>query len=358
MKPRFTLDVDSFQKLLEAAWVIQCQCDFSELPAEAIVRAAPSSKEELPAAVPLILPVNAVQAEKAVAQAPGARAGKLPNAGVFLSPPAPVRIYARANVVGVLALATETYCSPLSSPIPVPKPNVANNPTLPGNETAPVQTTGRQPRALLKLPAVHPDKERDVDSNNENRHTTSPLSVNSFERRSLPAAVYAVPLAALLIMVAFSFLGKGGHPLALTSRTPSAQIVGKRVDTGDQPPATTGNDPSPLPPSHLQVTDPVTFSVLENLSHYEMPTLQRQAQYGDDVAALTLGMAYETGRYVRQSCTQAAKWVAVAAAEGNPAAQYNLALRYSYGDGVPIDLDEARKWSAEAASRRRPSKQG
>jgi TPR repeat protein len=82
-----------------------------------------------------------------------------------------------------------------------------------------------------------------------------------------------------------------------------------------------------------------------------METVRQQAQYGDDVAALTLGMAYEIGRNVPQSCAQAAHWVAVAAGEGNSAAQYNLALRYVSGDGTPTDPDEARKWLQKAARR-------
>ncbi|MGB6401907.1 MAG: tetratricopeptide repeat protein, partial [Candidatus Sulfotelmatobacter sp.] len=90
-------------------------------------------------------------------------------------------------------------------------------------------------------------------------------------------------------------------------------------------------------------------SLVAGLSQYEIQTVSRQARYGDDVAALTLAMAYEIGRNVPQSCTQAAHWVAVAAEEGNSAAQYNLALRYVSGDGTPTNIDEARKWLKEAA---------
>jgi uncharacterized protein len=61
-------------------------------------------------------------------------------------------------------------------------------------------------------------------------------------------------------------------------------------------------------------------------------------------------MAYELGRYVPRSCTEAAHWVAVAAQEGSSAAQYNLALRYVSGDGTPINLDEARKWLEKSAA--------
>ena len=102
-------------------------------------------------------------------------------------------------------------------------------------------------------------------------------------------------------------------------------------------------------PSHLRVTDPAASSLVTGLSRYEMQTVRQQAQYGDAAAALTLGMAYEIGRHVPRSCTQAAHWVALAAEEGNSAAQYNLALRYISGDGIPANLDQARKWLAKAA---------
>jgi uncharacterized protein len=80
--------------------------------------------------------------------------------------------------------------------------------------------------------------------------------------------------------------------------------------------------------------------------------LQRQARYGDDSAALVVGMLYETGRYLPQSCTKAADWVAKAAHWGNPAAQYNLGLRYLDGDGLPHDEDKAEKWLRKAADQR------
>jgi hypothetical protein len=86
------------------------------------------------------------------------------------------------------------------------------------------------------------------------------------------------------------------------------------------------------------------------LSRYEIETLRRQAQYGDDSAAFALGMAYEVGRFVPQNCKEAARWVASAAEEGNAAAQYNLGLRYRDGDGVPIDLFLSDHWLRKAAA--------
>jgi uncharacterized protein len=66
-------------------------------------------------------------------------------------------------------------------------------------------------------------------------------------------------------------------------------------------------------------------------------------------------MAYETGRFVPQSCSKAAQWVADAAASGNTAAQYNLASRYFYGDGVQADAQQAMKWLQKATRQGSPS---
>ena len=126
-----------------------------------------------------------------------------------------------------------------------------------------------------------------------------------------------------------------GHPdiLAATSRTTQAPV----------------EQSQPIPTSHMQVTDELVWSAVDALSPYEIRGLQRQAQYGDDAAALTIGMAYETGRSVPQSCKKAAEWVERSAQGGNAAAQYNLALRYKIGDGVRADDEEAEKWLRKAA---------
>jgi len=108
----------------------------------------------------------------------------------------------------------------------------------------------------------------------------------------------------------------------------------------------------PLPGSHEHVTDLVVLSTVEGLSRYEVPALRRQAYYGDDSAALVIGMLYETGRYVPQSCAKAADWVTKSAIWGNAAAQYNLGLRYRDGDGVPANEDEAAKWLRRASNQR------
>ena len=106
----------------------------------------------------------------------------------------------------------------------------------------------------------------------------------------------------------------------------------------------------PFPSSHAQITDRATASALRALSPYETALLERQARYGDDSAAFLLGMAYEIGHGVPQSCVMAAHWVTTAADWGNAAAEYNLALRYRSGDGVVTNQQESRRWLSKSAA--------
>jgi len=112
--------------------------------------------------------------------------------------------------------------------------------------------------------------------------------------------------------------------------------------------------PAPLQVSHMHVTDRATEDAVRTLSRYELAGLQRRAEYGDDSAAFQMGMAYEIGRGLPQSCTTAARWVERAAGVGNAAAQYNLGLRYRDGDGVPVNEDESVRWLRKAAGQQSP----
>lgn len=161
------------------------------------------------------------------------------------------------------------------------------------------------------------------------------------------AAKAGTPLLVLLVMVAFTLLQvwhrQRPHTVAAMSRT---------TQPSDAETTRKGEQFEPTPPaqvSHLQVTDGGVLSVVEALSRYEIRGLRRQAEYGDDSAALVMGMVYETGRFVPQSCTKAAAWVRMSANWGNGAAQYNLGLRYRDGDGLPANQDEAEKWLRKAA---------
>jgi hypothetical protein len=108
--------------------------------------------------------------------------------------------------------------------------------------------------------------------------------------------------------------------------------------------------PASFQVSHLQVTDRATKDALRALSRYELAGLRRRAEFGDDSAAFQMGMAYEIGRGLPQSCTTAARWVTRAAGEGYAAAQYNLGLRYRDGDGVPVNEEESVRWLRKAAA--------
>ena len=155
------------------------------------------------------------------------------------------------------------------------------------------------------------------------------------------------PLVVLLIMVAFTLteVSSHGHFLTITavSRMNQTSDHGtvRRAGQFRPPPAYQG--------SHMQVTDRVVLSVVEALSRYEIPVLRRQADYGDDSAALIMGMVYETGHFVPRSCTKAATWVTSSANAGNAGAQYNLGLRYRDGDGVLANEDKAEKWLRKSA---------
>jgi hypothetical protein len=253
----------------------------------------------------------------------------------------------RTEVAGAPALATDHHCSPLRDPIPLPAPDVFKKAARVKNETPVAEISRQVALSLVKEPSL------------------STRTASNFKRASRVTTAYAGPVVVLLIMLAFLFSQLGIRRPALTAVTADKIAVDSwrtRDDVGHaESPLGTGSEnprnglpalePALPEPSHLRVTDPAASSLLEGLSLYEMQTVRHQAEYGDDVAALTLGMAYEIGRHVPRSCTQAAHWVAVAAEEGNSAAQYNLALRYVSGDGMPTNLDEARKWLEKASGR-------
>jgi hypothetical protein len=132
-----------------------------------------------------------------------------------------------------------------------------------------------------------------------------------------------------------------------------AEVSPRGVGAGERPerlPERSGPT-SHVQLSHMQVTDDATLGTVLALSRFEIPGLQLQAQYGDAVAAFILGMSYETGRGVPQSCGKAATWVENAAMQGNVAAEYNLALRYRDGDGVSVSREKALNWLRKAADR-------
>jgi TPR repeat protein len=185
----------------------------------------------------------------------------------------------------------------------------------------------------------------------------------------------ATQAAVFLIMLAFVVLittaGNRSKTVARTSeRSAAAKMApdksgasGTSRVTQDLANSATVSEPSqdlhqhsgPAPGSqvsHMQVTDPAISSALGTTSRYEIAGLRRRAEYGDDMAALLLGMAYETGHLVPQNCVKGAQWVATSASEGNAAAQYNLGLRYREGDGVPFNPEAGASWLRKAAAQK------
>ena len=194
--------------------------------------------------------------------------------------------------------------------------------------------------------------------------------------RALRAVAIATPVLLLSIVAALLFLETWRHESfhsaqAVTMPSPpveeaivrdtSATTPTRTIPSPAEAPKKTENteprQPAPrvsLEISHKRSTDPGTLVALQQLSPFEIGGLRRQARYGDDSAAFTLGIAYELGRYVSQSCTEAARFVRAAAEAGNAAAQYNLGLRYRDGDGVSADRTESEKWLRKAAAHKNP----
>jgi Sel1 repeat len=394
MNRQFTFDVSSFQKLLEAAWVLQCERDHElsesrmihshlidsplidspliesppiESPVEAIVLAVPSDEDERKTAIALPSPANVFEPARVVAEAHTPKIYQILNPSVPAGRLTVAPVSQQAEVAGALALAADRYCSTIGDPVLFRAPDVFEKPArgrialahINRRVTFHLVRSRDKYRVTLRLVPVRGNYE-------DGEHALARRTASALKRVSRVSTAYAGPMVVLAIMLAFVFSLLGIHGPSLTAvnaadspapdyvtRAQSAVASGSGDDPAAfpmfkppalEPPAGTG-----VEPSHLRVTDDAATSLVQGLSRFELQTVSRQARYGDDVAALTLAMAYEIGHHVPQSCTQAAHWVAVAAEEGNSAAQYNLALRYVSGDGTPTNLDEARKWLNEAA---------
>lgn len=80
--------------------------------------------------------------------------------------------------------------------------------------------------------------------------------------------------------------------------------------------------------------------------------LQRQtddAQRGDPIAQLILGLKFFKGQDVEKNLEQAAHWLRQSASQNNQLAQYNLAMLFDQGHGMPKDHAMAAKWYQRAA---------
>ena len=185
------------------------------------------------------------------------------------------------------------------------------------------------------------------------------VSAISFNKRALRQSTSA--LVVLTAMAVFLALQANFRNSFRSQPVDAATASSTRRVSGHSKPglatASKGREVKTGATSHLEITDNSVKDSLGELTKYEVATLQRAAGYGDDDAAFQLGMAYETGYYVRQNCSRAAHWVKVAAEAGNSAAAYNLGLRYRYGDGLPADDSAAEHW-LQIASKQKYSPAG
>jgi TPR repeat protein len=159
-------------------------------------------------------------------------------------------------------------------------------------------------------------------------------------RRALATA--AMPVLATFMLAMFTFVQLSRQSHVNADNAAPDQVVTRSDENSISAPRL----------SHNQITDAAALRLVQGLSRYEIPSLRRQANFGDDSAALAIAMLYETGRYVPQSCAKAAAWVEKSASWGNAAAQYNLGLRYRQGDGVAINETEAERWFRKSADQR------
>jgi Sel1 repeat len=379
---QLTLDHFSFEKLLAAAWVLQCLHD--HLHNGQVVRdemiAEPVKAQTRVVNASLVLPL----AMKPVVQfSPRATEGVI-KPEVLSSRPADDQ--ALVELVPAQP-AVESGNLKVDAAVKVPLKAVELEKIF-HSETVAAVHAGEPPLPVFERQANDRDKHR-AGRRVAFRFPTARLQTAfrsafdtftrlrpalrvNFNLRALRTVAIATPLLLLALVAASLLLETWRHESFNSAQAisrasaPSADVGVRDTSTigtattraASEHPKKSDKEPHrfrPVPPlegSHMHVTDPATLSVVQQLSPYEISGLRRQAKYGDTSAAFTLGMAYEVGRHVHQSCAQATRWVTTAAEAGNPAAQYNLGLRYRNGDGVSADRTESEKWLRKAAARR------
>jgi hypothetical protein len=383
MSPRLTLDHSSFEKLLSAAWVLQCLHDQlhnqeigrGETIADLVETPEPlqTTNSGLPAAVQTVAqPSPGVTCSESTLDVRSAR-----GAGD------------RVLAEFVVQQSAENRILSIEAPLKVELKTVEPGTSLrPENEFT--LHPSRPPLAVLEKVANDDNKKRSRFRPEFNFYAVKlqaafsrgldafiklgpALRVN-LNLRAVRAAAIATPVLVLTLIAASLLLeawrrepsnnaqaiSRSSAPTATAAvnDVPTTQATTKRAASDDghkRVPHRKPNRASAIPPprsSHRQVTDPAALSAVRRLSRYEIRGLRRQAKYGDASAAFTLGMAYEVGRDVPQNCAEAARWVTTAAEAGDAAAEYNLGLRYRDGDGVAANRAESAKWLRKAAARR------
>lgn len=322
---QFTLDHFSFEKLLAAAWVLQCVQDqmetakakrLGDLEPIAIVNNDAAASSQFSVAVTL--------ADSRLDAPPAAPA----TCGTFMIPAEveqSVSIQQPRQAVFDLRNASNRVRNSFNNRLPTVRVSLTLRGLRAVGIATPVWVLSLL-AALLFLEVWRHDSTQSAQATMQPIPAVSNAAVTNITPAAAPTPAQAV------------------------STTPKPAIS-KRVEK-TRPPLQLSKASSPLEVSHKQITDPAAFFAVQQLSRYEIETLRRQAKYGDDSAAFALGMAYEVGHLVPQNCGEAAGWVASAAKAGNRAAQYNMGLRYRDGDGVPANLSLSASWLRKAAAHR------
>ena len=392
---RLTLDHSSFEKLLAAAWVLQClqdqlhgpRVDHSETFAEPvkIQKESEIPSSGLPATMEPVLQFSRAMTEPAsdherFTGQPAPNDTVPESAGTLHSPQtgtlnfdAAVKIKPEPEPVELKeSLRSENRVT--VDPVNIPLAGLTNLATNDGDAWARRRAAFNLQAASLRITF---SRALDAFTN------LLPTFRVKLTLRALRAVAIATPVWLLSLVAALLFLEVWRHGsfqsaqaisrpspatvaastsststiLTTTALTTTTQPLPADVNRAAKYPKWTNATP-PLETSHKRITDGPTRSAVEQLSRYEIKGLRRQAKYGDETAAFTLGMAYEVGRFVPQNCGEAARWVIRAAEAGDAAAQYNLGLRYRDGDGVSADRALSNKWLRKAAAlRNRQAKQ-
>jgi TPR repeat protein len=383
---RLTLDHSSFEKLLAAAWVLQClqdQLHNSQLGRDETIANPVKVQKEIESASPVSHPV----AEPMLQPLPKVSETDSKHDSINVRPkdneifpdqidtPKPVEtgmLYFDAAEDAAKIEAVESQKNLRSEDPATPDPVNAPRAASLTNRARVHNHKWATPRAALGNVLTSLSRGLDGCMN------LLPTFRVNLSLRDLRAVAIAMPIWLLSLVAAVLFLAvwrHGSFQSAQSTSTPTPPTVEASVRHNSPILASAATATSTAKPlstevkrtnhesqhsrtvtslevSHQHITDPTALSAVEQLSRYEIPGLRRRAKYGDESAAFTLGMAYEVGHSVPQNCVEAARWVATAAEAGDVAAQYNLGLRYRDGDGVPANRAESEKWLRRAATRK------
>jgi TPR repeat protein len=374
MSPRLTLDHSSFEKLLAAAWVLQClhdQLHKQEIGHDEAI-AEPVGTPELVETGALPLPVAMAPIDRPSSVVLGAdieRHAITARSAVDETLAEPVA--QEPTETGILNFDAAANIG-LGTSETVKSSHAEDVATVPALEPPPVlgklhdedkERARRRPPFNLPTANLRAAFNRTLDALT---HLRLAFRLN-LTPRALHTVAIATPIVILGLAAALLILEAWRHEPLQSAQAISTTSTEREISSAPTTPTPAASDHSKrvanrkpnglgantlLRSSHRQVTDPATLSAVQGLSKYEIRGLRRQAKFGDASAAFTLGMVYEIGRHVPQSCTQASRWVTTAAEAGNAAAEYNLGLRYRDGDGVPANRTESQKWLRRAAARR------